>query len=56
VPVVYGGWRGQPGRWDRDRDGIPNRYDRVDNRRQGDRDHDGIPNHRDRRDDRKNRH
>ena len=33
--------------WDRDHDGIPNRYDRVYNPR-GDSDRDGIPNHRDR--------
>ncbi len=45
---------------DRDRDGIPNRYDRHDNRldrngwRRGpDRDRDGIPDWRDRRDDRR---
>ena len=36
-------------RWDRDGDGIPNRYDRVYNPR-GDRDRDGIPDHRDRHD------
>jgi hypothetical protein len=36
-------------RWDRDGDGIPNRYDRVYNPR-GDRDRDGIPDRRDRRD------
>ena len=33
----------QPSRWDRDGDGIPNRYDRVYNPR-WDRDDDGIPN------------
>ena len=36
-----------PSRWDRDGDGVPNRYDRYDNRRNsawGDRDHDGVPN------------
>ena len=55
VPIVYPGWG--RGRWDRDHDGIPNRYDRVDNRwGYGDRDHDGIPNRRDPRDDRKGRH
>ncbi|HZY55579.1 MAG TPA: hypothetical protein VFE73_20150 [Reyranella sp.] len=42
---------------DRDRDGIPNAYDRHDNRRAnsgawGDRDHDGIPNRYDRHDNR----
>lgn len=26
-------WRHESRRWDRDRDGIPNRYDRYDNRR-----------------------
>jgi hypothetical protein len=54
------GWRA-PGyhqtRWDRDGDGIPNRYDRYDNRRDrhgpyGDRDRDGIANRYDRHDDR----
>ena len=44
VPPRYGAYG------DRDRDGIPNRYDNYDNRRTwnqrawGDRDHDGIPN------------
>lgn len=43
-------WRYQPSRWDRDGDGIPNRYDRYDNRNDsaqnpfGDRDRDGVPN------------
>jgi hypothetical protein len=44
-------WAYHPSRWDRDGDGIPNRYDRYDNRAGpnergpfGDRDHDGIPN------------
>jgi hypothetical protein len=37
----------QPTRWDRDGDGIPNRYDRVYNPR-WDRDGDGIPNRYDR--------
>ena len=36
----------QPTRWDRDGDGIPNRYDRVYNP-VWDRDGDGIPNNRD---------
>jgi hypothetical protein len=36
-----------PTRWDRDGDGIPNRYDRVYNPR-WDRDGDGIPNRHDR--------
>ena len=38
----------RPTRWDRDGDGIPNRYDRVYNPR-WDRDGDGIPNRYDRR-------
>ena len=42
----------QPTRWDRDGDGIPNRYDRVYNPR-WDRDGDGIPNRYDRHDDRR---
>lgn len=41
----------QPTRWDRDGDGIPNRYDRLYNP-VWDRDGDGIPNHRDRFDNR----
>ena len=41
----------RPTRWDRDGDGIPNRYDRVYNPR-WDRDGDGIPNRYDRHDDR----
>ncbi|HEX6706944.1 MAG TPA: hypothetical protein VF169_19455 [Albitalea sp.] len=45
----------QPTRWDRDGDGIPNRYDRVYNP-VWDRDGDGIPNRYDRRDDRWNRY
>lgn len=43
------------GAWgDRDRDGIPNAYDRHDNRQQawGDKDHDGVPNRYDRFDNR----
>ena len=43
-----------PNRWDRDRDGIPNRYDRVYNP-PWDRDGDGVPNRYDRRDDRRYR-
>jgi len=39
----------EPTRWDRDGDGIPNRYDRVYNPR-WDRDGDGIPNRYDRHD------
>jgi hypothetical protein len=39
----------RPTRWDRDGDGIPNRYDRVYNPR-WDRDGDGIPNRYDRHD------
>lgn len=59
VQVAHGKWaapveyrRG----WDRDGDGIPNRYDCVDNRWQGaygDRDRDGIPNRYDRVDNRR---
>ena len=47
-------WRYQPSRWDKDGDGVPNQYDRHDNRKDnrtnnatnpfGDRDRDGIPN------------
>lgn len=52
-------WRYRPSRWDRDGDGIPNKYDKRDNRKDnrdnnnrsnnatnpfGDRDRDGIPN------------
>ena len=47
-------WRYQPSRWDKDGDGIPNKYDTYDNRKNnraynatnpwGDRDRDGIPN------------
>ena len=37
----------QPTRWDRDGDGVPNRYDRVYNPR-WDRDGDGVPNRYDR--------
>jgi hypothetical protein len=55
VPIGY-----HPGWGDRDRDGVPNRYDRHDNRGWHDRDRDGIPDrhdrHDNRRDDRKYRH
>ena len=37
----------EPTRWDRDGDGVPNRYDRVYNPR-WDRDGDGVPNRYDR--------
>jgi len=43
----HDGFRAAPTRWDRDGDGIPNRYDRVYNPR-WDRDGDGIPNRYDR--------
>lgn len=42
----YGHGYRQPTRWDRDGDGVPNRYDRLYNP-QWDRDGDGIPNQRD---------
>lgn len=45
------GWT-RPTRWDRDGDGIPNRYDRLYNPA-WDRDGDGIPNRRDHFDDRR---
>jgi hypothetical protein len=52
VPVIAPHRRDtQPTRWDRDGDGIPNRYDRVYNPR-WDRDGDGVPNRYDRHDDR----
>ncbi|MEP7056640.1 MAG: excalibur calcium-binding domain-containing protein [Caldimonas sp.] len=55
APIYRGEHRYQrPTRWDRDGDGIPNRYDRVYNPRR-DRDGDGIPNRYDRRDDRGSR-
>jgi hypothetical protein len=39
------GWYHVAGRWDRNRNGVPDRYEhRVDNRAMGDRDHDGTPN------------
>ena len=49
APRYYGhsAYRSAPTRWDRDGDGIPNRYDRVYNPR-WDRDGDGIPNRYDR--------
>lgn len=48
--------RGQrPTRWDRDGDGIPNRFDRVYNPR-WDRDGDGVPNRYDRHDNNPRRH
>jgi hypothetical protein len=47
-------YRTAPTRWDRDGDGIPNRYDRVYNPR-WDRDGDGIPNRYDRHDGRDSR-
>ena len=55
VPIYYQGARRYH---DRDRDGIPDRYDRYDNRARshgpyGDRDHDGIPNRYDRHDNRR---
>ena len=46
----------EPTRWDRDGDGIPNRYDRHPGYGYGnghDRDHDGIPNWQDRHDGRR---
>jgi hypothetical protein len=51
VRPVYRPYHVAPTRWDRDGDGIPNRYDRVYNPR-WDRDGDGIPNRYDRRDSR----
>ncbi len=52
-----GRWHMQPGGWDRDGDGIPNRYDKdkdgdgIGNRHDRDRDGDGVPNRHDRRPD-----
>ena len=49
---AYGGYARsyrEPTRWDRDGDGVPNRYDRVYNPR-WDRDGDGVPNRYDRHD------
>ena len=51
VPDYHRGYR-QPTAWDRDGDGIPNRYDRLYNPR-WDRDGDGIPNGQDRFDNRR---
>jgi hypothetical protein len=55
--VVVGGreqWRYAPSRWDRNGDGIPDRYERQSERGPyGDRDHDGIPNAYDRYDNRR---
>jgi hypothetical protein len=46
-------WRHVPSRWDRDGNGIPDRYERHSERGPwGDRDHDGIPNAYDRYDNR----
>lgn len=52
-PRYHDGYRGgrgyrEPTRWDRDGDGVPNRYDDVYNPR-WDRDGDGVPNRYDRR-------
>ena len=47
APIHEGRHYQQPTRWDRDGDGIPNRYDRVYNPR-WDRDGDGVPNRYDR--------
>jgi len=49
------GYYHHPTRWDRDGDGIPNRYDRVYNPR-WDRDGDGIPNRYDHYDNLRHRH
>lgn len=51
VPAQPVRYRGHSKHWDRDRDGIPDRYDRVFNP-PWDRDGDGVPNRRDRHDDR----
>ena len=47
------GWRHVAGRWDRNGNGIPDRFERNAERNQawGDRDHDGVPNAFDRRPD-----
>lgn len=63
LPVFAPAWGGygrghayrQPTRWDRDGDGIPNRYDRVYNPR-WDRDGDRVPNRYDHRDNRRPGH
>ena len=52
APLHEGRHYQRPTRWDRDGDGIPNRYDRVYNPR-WDRDGDGVPNRYDRHDDRR---
>ncbi len=46
-------WRYQTSRWDRDGDGIPDRYESRSRGPNGDRDHDGIPNKFDRYDNRR---
>ena len=56
--IVFDGgreqWRYVPSRWDRNGDGIPDRYERQSERGPyGDRDHDGIPNAYDRYDNRR---
>lgn len=51
APLHQGRQYQRPTGWDRDGDGIPNRYDRVYNPR-WDRDGDGVPNRYDRHDDR----
>ena len=43
-PVYRGDYRGGYGYRDRDHDGVPNRYDRYDNRALKDKDRDGVPN------------
>jgi len=48
APVYYGRDYRYPTRWDRDADGIPDRYERHHGRR-GDRDRDGVPDRYDRR-------
>ncbi|HNW62532.1 MAG TPA: hypothetical protein PKJ32_05995 [Piscinibacter sp.] len=53
VPIGYGYYGRGPGWGDRDHDGVPNRWDRYDNRGYGDRDRDGVPDRYDRRDDRR---
>ena len=49
-------WHGARGYGDRDHDGIPNRYDRVDNRYYGDQNRNGVPDRYEARDDRKLHH
>jgi len=53
VPISYGYYGRGHGWGDRDHDGVPNRWDRYDNRGYGDRDRDGVPDRYDRRDDRR---